>query len=198
MTGRFSSLLAAILLLTSSALPKQKKIKIPDYVLHAETVIVAVEPDSGEPVDNPTANQQARENVERAFTQWGRFRVVPDGQESDLVVGIRIGNDKLVHPTMKGGPFDDNIRIGQRSQGPPLGGEPRPDPDGHNPRIANEVGPTADSFFVYRGGKANGFSSSALWHYTAKDCLRAPEIKAIEEFRKAIAEAEKSKTANTP
>jgi hypothetical protein len=198
MTRRLCSLLALILLLTTSALTKQKKPRISDYILHAETVIVAIEPDTGEPLDNPNANKQARENVERALTQWGRFRIIPDGQQSDLVVGIRIGNDKLVRPTIKA---DDNIRIGQigqRSQGPPLGGEPRPDPDSRNPRITNEVGPTADSFSVYRGGRANGFSSSALWHYTAKECLRAPEIKAVEEFRKAVADAEKAKTPNTP
>jgi hypothetical protein len=198
MTRRLCSLLALILLLTTSALTKQKKPRIPDYILHAETVIVAIEPDTGEPLDNPNANKQARENVERALTQWGRFRIIPDGQQSDLVVGIRIGNDKLVRPTIKA---DGNIRIGQigqRSQGPPLGGEPRPDPDSRNPRITNEVGPTADSFSVYRGGRANGFSSSALWHYTAKECLRAPEIKAVEEFRKAVADAEKAKTPNTP
>ena len=197
MTRRLSFLLALIFLFSGSALPKQKKPKVPDYVLHAETVIVAVEPDNGEPLDNPRAAEQARENVERALTQWGRFRVVPDGQQSDLVVGIRIGSDKLVRPTMKGGPFDDTMRIGQRPQGPPLGGEPRPDPD-NGPRITNEVGPTADSFYVYRGSVPNPYSSSALWHHTAKDCLRAPEIKAVEEFRKAVADAEKSKTPNTP
>jgi len=197
MTRRLCSLLALTLLLAGSAFPKQKKPRIPDSVLHAETVIVAIEPDTGEPLDNPQANEQTRESIERALTQWGRFRVVPDGQQSDLVIGIRIGNDKLLRPTVKGGPFYDNIRVGQRSQGPPLG-EQRPDLDSRGPRITNEVGPTADSFSVYRGGVANAFSSSALWHYTAKDCLRSPEIKAVEEFRKAVADAEKAKTPNTP
>jgi hypothetical protein len=69
MTRRLCSLLALILLLTTSALTKQKKPRIPDYILHAETVIVAIEPDTGEPLDNPNANKQARENVERALTQ---------------------------------------------------------------------------------------------------------------------------------
>jgi hypothetical protein len=201
MTRRLSSLLALILALTSSGFAKQKKARIPDYVLHAETVIVAIEPDTGEPLDNPSANQQVRENVERAIRQWGRFRVVPDGQESDLVIGVRMGNDKLVRPTIKGGPFDDNVRLGQigpKSQGPPLGGDQRPDPDSRNPRVTNEVGPTADSFSVYRGGVPNAFASSVLWRYSVKDCLRPPQIKAVDEFRKAIADTEKSKTPNAP
>jgi len=198
MTRRFSSVLALILLLTGSALTKQKKSQVPESVLRAETIIVAIEPNVGESLDNPNANLQARENVERALTQWGRFKVIPDGQQSDLVVAVRVGSDKLLRPTVKGGPFDDNIHIGQRSQGPPLGGEPRPDPDSRTPRVSNEVGPTSDSFSVYRGGVNNPFGTSALWSYTAKHCLQAPEIKAVEEFRKAVADAEKSKTPNTP
>ena len=196
MTRRFCSLLALILLLTGSALTKQKKPRIPDYVLHAQTVVVTIEPDRDEPLDNPNANRQARENVERALMGWGRFKIVPDGQPSDLVVGIRIGNDKPLRPTIKGGPLDDNPRIGQRSQGPPLGGQP--DADSRSPRITNEIGPTADLFYVYRGDVANPLSSSALWHDAAKDGLRPPQIQAVEEFRKAIADAEKSKTANAP
>jgi hypothetical protein len=30
-----------------------------------------------------------------------------------------------------------------------------------------------------------------VWRHIAKDCLRAPNVAAVEEFRKAIAEAEK-------
>jgi hypothetical protein len=37
-----------------------------------------------------------------------------------------------------------------------------------------------------------------VWRYTAKDCLRAPEVSAVEEFRKAIAAAEKPQPAKKP
>jgi len=198
MTRRLPSLLALVLLLSASALAKDKKGKVPEYVLQAQTVIVAIEPDVGEPLDTPNSNLQARENVERALAQWGRFKIVPDGQESDLVVGVRVGSDQVLRPTIKGGPLDDNIRFGQRSQGPPLGGGPSADPNSRSPRVTNEVGPTSDSFFVYRGGSANPFGTTVLWSYTAKHCLQAPEIKAVAEFRKAVADADKSKAPNTP
>ena len=198
MTRRLTSLFALVLLFSAFALTKDKKTKVPEYVLQAQTVIVAIEPNVGEPLDTPNANLQARENVERALAQWGRFKIVPDGQESDLVVGVRVGSDKVVRPTIKGGPLDDDIRFGQRSQGPPLGGSPSPDPDNRSPRVTNEVGTTSDSFYVYRGGASNPFGTTALWSYTAKHCLQPPEIKAVEEFRKAVADAEKSKTPNTP
>ena len=41
-------------------------------------------------------------------------------------------------------------------------------------------------------------NSPALWRYTAKGCLNGPDVKAVEEFRKAIAEAEKPKVPKNP
>ena len=46
----------------------------------------------------------ARENVEKALMEWGRFRLVLDGQESDLVIVIRTGNGRMSRPTMQGRP----------------------------------------------------------------------------------------------
>jgi len=37
----------------------------------------------------------------------------------------------------------------------------------------------------------------SIWRYIAKDCLREPKVTAVEEFRKAIAEAEKPKIPAT-
>jgi hypothetical protein len=31
-----------------------------------------------------------------------------------------------------------------------------------------------------------------IWNYSRKDALKAPDVQAVEEFRKAIAEAEKA------
>jgi len=44
---------------------------------------------------------------------------------------------------------------------------------------------------VYRGGISDPLNSSPVWRYMAKDCLRAPKVNAVEEFRKAIVAAEK-------
>ena len=37
-----------------------------------------------------------------------------------------------------------------------------------------------------------------VWRYIAKDCLREPGVTAVEEFRKAIAEAEKPHPPKSP
>jgi hypothetical protein len=47
-------------------------------------------------------------------------------------------------------------------------------------------------FEVYRGNLPNPLDSTPVWRYVAKHCLReTPTVAAVEEFRKAIAEAEK-------
>jgi hypothetical protein len=50
----------------------------------------------------------------------------------------------------------------------------------------------------YRGGVGDPLDSPAVWRYIAKDCLRAPTVSAVEEFRKAIAEAEKPQPPKKP
>jgi hypothetical protein len=200
MTARLSSLVLLTALLASPASAKDKnKSPLPEYVLRAQTVRVVVAPDAGEPLAQPMANSSARENVEKALTQWGRLRVVLDGQESDLVIAVRTGSGKMVQPTIKGGPLDTRpgvlqptdggIRVGgQQGHAPPLN-EPGMGPQG--PHISNEVGPSEDTFEVYRGGGQYPLDSPPVWRYIAKDCLRAPQVSSVEEFRKALVEAEK-------
>jgi hypothetical protein len=68
----------------------------------------------------------------------------------------------------------------------------------NGPRIGNEVGASEDTFEVYRGGVQYPLDSSPVWRYIAKDCLRQPGVTAVEEFRKAIAQAEKPQPPKKP
>jgi hypothetical protein len=210
MPARLSWLIvvAALLAVPASAKDKdKKKASLPDYVLKASTVLVVVMPDAGEPIDQPMANSTARENVEKALMEWGRLRLVMDGQESDLVIAVRTGSSKMVQPTIKGGPIDrrggvaqgtdSTIRIGGQ-QGHPAGNDPTTNPRDQGPHISNEVGPSEDTFEVYRGGVSDPLDSPAVWRYTAKDCLRAPKVSAVDEFRKAMAEAEQPQIPKKP
>ena len=50
-----------------------------------------------------------------------------------------------------------------------------------------------------RGWGGNSLDSPPLWRYEVKHCLDAtPEVKAVEEFRKAIADAENPKPPKKP
>lgn len=209
MTARLSSLLfLAIFLVAPAGAKDKKKSSLPEYVLRARTVLVVIDPDAGEPLDQPHANAIARENVEKAIMEWGRFSLVPKGADSDLVISVRTGNGNAARPMIKGGPIDQRpgtaeagdttIRIGaQQGQAPPLSGPGMPPPN-QGPQISNEVGASEDAFQVFRGGVQYPLDSPAVWRYIAKDCLRAPTVNAVEEFRKAIAAAEKPQVPKKP
>lgn len=207
---RLSSLLVVSALLVASSFAKDKKPAIPADVLRAQTVLVVVDPDAGEPLDQPSANAMARENVEKALMEWGRFRLVMDGEQSDLIVAVRTGSGRMVRPTIKGGPIDQRPGVGQgtdssirigghQGQAPPLT-DPSMDPRAQGPHMSNEIGPTEDMFVVYRAGVlSDPLDAPPVWRYIKKDCLRPnPEVPAVEEFRKAVAEAEKPKIPKKP
>ena len=201
MTTRVCSLvLAAALVVVPANAKDKKKSTLPEDVLRATTALVVISPDAGEPVDRPMANATARDSVEKALMEWGRFRLVMAGEEADLVIAVRTGSGRMVQPTIKGGPIDQRpgtaqstdggIRIGgQQGQPPPLS-DPGMGPPQNGSRMSNEVGASEDTFEVYRGHGQSPLHSPAVWRYIAKDCLREPGVTAVEEFRKAIAKAE--------
>lgn len=214
MWRRVSLLFPLVLLLIVPATAKdknKKKDQMPEFILRAQSVRVVIDPNVGEPLYQPNANAMARENVEKALTEWGRYRVtVLDGEDTDLIIAIHTGDDRMVRPTIAGGPIDQrtgttqsspgSIRIGgQRGQAPT--NDPTMDPQypqNQGPRIGSEAGPRVDSFVVYQGHTADPTYSPAGWRYTAKGCLDAPQVRAVEEFRKAIAEAEKPTIPKQP
>ncbi|HEY2118551.1 MAG TPA: hypothetical protein VGH37_05145 [Candidatus Acidoferrum sp.] len=201
-------LVALALCLTSSVALSKKKEKpvVPELLLRAQTMVVLIQPDAGEPMNEPTANRKAREDVEKAFMSWGRYRLVQEAQSADIVVTVKKGSEKATTPTVNGGPVDqrpvtmettDNqIRIGAQ-QGRPINGSQAPDqtaPEGRaHPGV--EAGSSDDSFLVYQGGDSYTPYSAPLWSYNAKNGLRAPDVKAVQEFRKVITEAEKAAAA---
>ena len=173
---------------------------LPDYVLQAETVAVVIPPDAGEPVKNPMANRTAEENVEIALSQWGRYRLVTDAEVADLVIAVRKGY--VGGPTMVNSPTDNRpvtlqsgsptTRVGVQQGRPsdlttPFPGEPS------GPRLSNEIGSAEDSFEVYQGKVQYPLDAAPLWRYMAKDALDAPQVRAVEEFHKAVTESEKAK-----
>ena len=209
MPARLSVLLALAVLLSAPAAAKdKKKPTISEFVLRAQTIRVMIDPNAGEPLDQPQANAIARDNVEKSFLEWGRYRLVMDGEESDLVIVIRTGDGRMGRPTIKGGPVDqrpgigqstdDSVRIGAQRGQPPMT-DPTAGPQNRSPRMSDEVGPSEDSFAVYLGGPTNPTDSSPVWRYIGKECLRPqPKVAAVEEFRKAVADAEKPKIPKQP
>ena len=95
MSGRMLIFFLVLLALAPLADAKNKKKQaLPDYVIKAQTVLVVIHPDAGEPLTNPTANRTAQDDVEKALMKWGRFKLVMDAQTADW--SLRFGRDMRV------------------------------------------------------------------------------------------------------
>jgi hypothetical protein len=203
MPRRISIVLLTLLLLLGMASAKKKnKQELPDFVLNAQTVLVVIQPDAGEPVNDPMANRTAQDNVETAVTKWGRFHLVMAAQTADLIIAVRKGY--AGGPTMSNSPADNrpvifqpdsgDVRTGAQQGRPPgltdpgLGGPPN-----RGPGISNQIGSSEDTFEVYRGGVEYPLDAPAIWRYTGKDSLNAPKVNAVEQFRKAVDDSEKQR-----
>lgn len=203
MSGRMSIFFLVLLVLAPLADAKNKKKQaLPDYVIKAQTVLVVIHPDAGEPLTNPTANRTAQDDVEKALMKWGRFKLVMDAQTADLVVAVRKGH--AGGPTVRNSPADSppvvyqpsggDTRVGgQRGRPPDLTDPGLGRPANQGPHIGNEIGSPEDTLEVYRGGIEYPLDSSPLWRYMAKDALNGPNVTAVEQFRNAINESEKQR-----
>jgi len=199
---RILVLLGLTSLLCALSFAKDKSV-LPADVLRAETVLVVIESNAGEPLTDPTANSNSREDVERAIAKWGRFKPVLDSQTADLIISVRRGTGRGVTPTVSGGPIDNrpvilqpgeggDIRVGgHRGRPPDLSHTGSPSQD-QGPQVKTEVGPSNDMLSIYRGRVENPLDSPPIWRFVAKDALRPPQVRGIDEFRKALIEAEKN------
>lgn len=199
---RYASILLSLLLLTSLAQAKNKKAPLTADVLRAQTVLVVIDPEAGEPLTDPGANRNARDEVEKALMKWGRYRLALDAQTADLVFSVRRGTGRSVTPTIGNLPTDNRpvilqptdggVRAGQQRGHPPdlsqpgIGGPQDPEP-----RPRTEMGSSEDTLEVYRGGVEYPLDAPAVWRYSGKDALRAPKVPAVEQFQKAVDESEK-------
>jgi hypothetical protein len=200
--------LTAIILCSAFASAKKKTV-LPADVLRARTVLVVVDPTAGVDIRDPNANRVAREDVEKALDQWGRFTLVQEGLTADLVITVRKGNDKLVQPTIGGTPINGTPPVSGSSTSTPTqsttragvrwgAGNPNdPSNAGTQPSTPEpqiEAGFPQDMFVVYRGSMnpdSSPLDAPPVWPYSAKDALASPEVPAVEAFRKLVAESEK-------
>lgn len=191
----------------------KKKALLPADVLQAQTVLVMVDPEAGVDMQDPNANRIARQNVENALVKWGRLRPVAE-TPADLIIVVRKGNGKMAQPTIGGTPVNGMPPIGQPGPTTEIGGRANgvPPCDVSDPQCGSpasggpissgahpqmDVGPTEDTFAVYRTGPDNPLDAPAVWRYTGKGGLDAPGVPAVEAFRKLVAESEKQ-LANKP
>ena len=211
MQRRLSALVTVSLLVAGSALAKGKGDKVlPPYILQAHTVAVVVDPTAGVDMNDPRANQVAQKDVETALANWGRFQTVMGTPGADLIVVIRRGHGRMTNMTVSDprqndragviNPTDSGIGVGaQNGRQPNMGGAPGAAgsqlPPAQTPHPESEIGGVDDSFLVFDGTVAKPLDGVPGWRYMAKDGLRPHGVPAVDEFRKAVAAAEKAAAA---
>jgi PAS domain S-box-containing protein len=143
--------------------------------------------------------QESLNNAVRHGGATGRYRLIPDAQTADLIVAVRKGH--AGGPAISNAPIDSRpvvlqpspgtIYVGGQQGTPPDLTQQGPRPPG--PTISHEAGTTEDTFELFRGGVEYPLDGAPMWRYIGKDALDAPQVPAVEAFRKAIAESEKAK-----
>ena len=201
MRTRLTTLIAVCLLATMGFAKDKKKATLPTYVLRAQTVAVIIDPTAGFTIDDPRANEVARQDVESALLSWGRYNPILQTNDADLIVVVRKGNGRMVNDTIhdprqnnrQGSviPADNGASISGQHGTP---GPPQPSPE---PTPQMDIGQTEDSFVVYEGGGDRPLDRAPAWRYIAKDGLMPHSVPAVDAFRKAVADAEKA-AAKTP
>jgi hypothetical protein len=199
------------LLIAVPVLGKNKAEKsVPDYVLHAHTVAVIVDPGAGVDIEDPRANEVAQKDVETALLNWGRFQPMISTQQADLIIVVRKGHARVVDQTVSDprqnnrvgmiDPTANGVSVGaQHGRQPDGTGSGMPDAsDRDSAHPQTEVGTTADTFLVYNGDSKQPLDSPVGWSYIAKDGLRSHGVPAVDEFRKAVAAADKAAAAKHP
>lgn len=189
---------ATVVLCSLVALAKNKqKILLPADVLQARTVLIVVDPDAGISPDAPTANQTARNDVEKAILNWGRFDLAMDASTADLIFTVRKGSGKVAQPTIGGVPNNGPVifnpsgssgNIGIHSGTPPMGGD-QTQSSAPNPHPQAEIGPADDMIVLYRGKRDDPLSYPPVWRYTARDALRSPDVPAVDVFKDLVIKA---------
>jgi len=144
---------------------------------------------------------------------WGRFERVMGPQGADLIIVIRRGHRRLVDATISDpsqnnrpgaiNPTDNGMGVGVQnpSRQPNMGdanGTGAPTPPRPYPQPQMEIGGSDDSFVVFDGTVAKPLNGAPGWRYMAPDGLRSHSVPAVEEFRKAVAAAEKAAAAKKP
>src|SRR5215472_5164350 len=112
-------------------------------------------------------DRHAVQNVQSAIEKWGRYKLVYNRGEADLVLVVRTGRLAEV----KG-----RVQVGIHGSAEAMGGE---------------VGDPQDTLEVYVASQ--GTKGPPLWRGRAQDGLKAPEMRLVQELRSKVEAPEKKK-----
>lgn len=164
-----------LLFVFALALKAEDKTAIPAVVKNATYVMVTTY--SGD-VFSPNVSPEDRhavQNVQDAIQKWGRYKLVYNRGEADLILVVRTGRLAEV----KAGVQVGTQRVGDTTS------------RSHGSAIGGEVGDPQDTLEVYMASQ--GINGPPQWRGRAQGGLKAPEMQLVREFRSKVEAPEKKK-----
>jgi len=195
-------------LLVAPVMAKSKGQKaIPAYVLQAHTVAVVIDSTAEIDPEFPRANQMAQRDVEVALMKWGRFQPVAATEQADLIIVVRKGHERSADTTVDDSRLNNRGAVtnsanagiglgGQRGLQPNQAGDPG---EGTQPpHTQMDMRDADDVFTVFDGKTAKPLDGVPVWKSREREGLRSHDVPAVEEFRKAMAAADKAAAEKKP
>lgn len=144
---------------------------LPKLVVHARYVLVTT--NAGDDLTNPHVMPDDREavvDVQNAIKKWGRYTLVYQAKDADLILVVRKGRLAESVP---------GVRVGTGSNTKPSVGADVP----------TDVGDPRDMLALYDA--ASGLDSAPLWRDLMKGGLSPPRMLLMGELRDAVDAAAK-------
>lgn len=120
-------------------------------------------------------DRHAVQNVQDKIQKWGRYKLVYNRGEADLILVVRTGRLAEVNAGVQVGAG----RIGNQTY------------RSHGSAVGGEVGDPQDTLEVYMASQ--GINGPPLWRGRAPGGLKAPEMQLVQEFRSKVEAPEKKK-----
>lgn len=163
------------LLVFALALKAEDKNPIQAVVKNATYVMVTTYSGDVFSPDVSPEDRHAVQNVQDAIQKWGRYKLVYNRGEADLILVVRTGRLAEV----KAGVQVGTQRVGDTTS------------RSHGSAIGAEVGDPQDTLEVYMASR--GMNGPPLWRGRAQGGLKAPEMQLVKEFRSKVETPEKKK-----
>lgn len=168
-----------LLLVFVLALKAEDKNPIQAVVKNATYVMVTTYSGDIFSPDVSPDDRRAAQNVQDAIQKWGRYKLVYNRGDADLILVVRTGRLAEV----KGG-----VQVGTTTQ---RQGDATYRSHGSAESIGGEVGDPQDTLEVYMASR--GINGPPLWRGRAQGGLKAPEMQLVKEFRSKVEAPEKKK-----
>lgn len=184
------ALVLSIVVSLSAQKKKEQKRELPDQVLAAQYVYVTGWHGDLYDVRTPPEERTAIMRVQTAVRDWGRYHLVFNRSEADMMLVVKPGHLGLVRGGVGvGGPPD--IAVGAPQPNGRASGS-----IGTGVGYGGEGGSPGDYLMVSMYPNENPVDATYIWKRSESNGFEGRKIPLLEDFKKAVADSDKAKAAS--